>query len=190
VWVASDKPRYDLSRIRSNVERVTLRAGVSEPTTGKPPEGSMVVGTLAGPGGGKPREIRWIQTAEGLESRPPITEPGEYHVQVSAKVGNQVLGQSETAFIVAAPDPEMGDPTADLENLRRMAARTRAAGGEYVPIDQFGKLLERLGARPHLAEITQIRRRNPVDEWPWFWFAVFCGLLAIEWIIRRRSGLV
>lgn len=189
VWVASDKPRYDLARIRSNVERVTLRAGVSEPTTGKTPEGAVVIGTLTGPGG-KPAEIKWIHTAESLESRPPITEAGEYHVQVSAKLGNQVLGQSETAFVVTAPDPEMGDPTADIENLRRIAARTQSAGGEYVPIDQFGKLLERLAAKPHAAEITQVRRSNLVDDRPWLWFAAFAGLLAVEWVIRRRSGLV
>jgi hypothetical protein len=71
-----------------------------------------------------------------------------------------------------------------------MAARTRGFGGEYVPIEKFGSLLERFAARPHAAEIKRIRRRNLVDEWPWHWFGVFVGLLAVEWVARRRAGLV
>ena len=189
VWVSSDKPRYDLARLRSEVDRVTLRAGVSDPTTGRMPEGATLSGRITGPDG-KAAEIHWIKTGETLEAKPPIGEPGEYHVKVSAQAGGKPLGDSEAAFVVSAPDPEMADSTADIANLKRLADRTRAAGGEYVPLSDFGKLIERLSAQRHATEITQVRRANVVDERPWVWFAVFVGVLAAEWIIRRRVGLV
>lgn len=189
VWVACDRPRYDLVRLRSGSDKVILRAGVTDPTTGRTPESATLAGTLTGPDG-QPREIRWIQTTDAMEARLVVSEPGEYRVSVSAQSGDQKLGESETAFVVAAADPELADPSADLENLRRLAARTRGSGGEYYPIAEFGKLLERLAARPHAAEIRQIRRVQIVDDWPWGWFAVFVGLLTVEWVFRRRAGLV
>jgi hypothetical protein len=189
VWVASDRPRYDLVRLRSGVDKLLLKAGVSDPTTGRTPEQAKLTGTLTGPDG-KARELRWIQSGDGFEARPAVTEAGEYRISVVAASGDQKWGEAQTAFVVAAADPEMADPTADLENLRRMAARTRGFGGEYVPIEKLDTLLARFSAKPHAAEIRHIRRRNLVDEWPWYWFTIFVGLLAVEWVVRRRAGLV
>jgi len=189
VWVASDRPRYDLVRLRSSVDKIVLRAGVTDPTTGRTPEQARLTGTLTGPDG-RSRELHWLQTGDAYEARPAVTEPGEDRVQGAAASGDQKWGESQAAFIVAAADPELADPTADLENLRRMAARTRGFGGEYVPIEQFAGLLERFAAKPHAAEVRRIRRRNLVDDRPWQWFAAFVGLLAVEWVARRRAGLV
>ena len=198
VWVTSDRPRYDFVRLHSGADQILLRAGVTDQTTGRTPENAKLTGTITGPDG-QAREIRWIQTAEALEARPTVSEPGEYRVSVKAVQGGggpdqradgDLLGEAETAFVVAAADPELADPTADLENLRRLAARTRGFGGDYFNINQFGKLLERLAARPQAAEVRQIRRLRIVDDWPWGWFGVFVGLLTLEWVIRRRAGLV
>jgi hypothetical protein len=189
VWVAADRPRYDLTRLRSNLERVTLRAGVTEPTTGRMPDNASLTGTLTGPDG-KARELRWVRSGDALTAQPSLTAPGEYHVRVSARAGDKPLGESETAFVVVTPDPELADPTADLENLRRLAARTRAAGGEYVPLEEFGRLIERLSTRKRAALTRHVRRENLVDDRPWLWFGVFVGLLTVEWIARRRLGLV
>lgn len=189
VWVAADRPRYDLTRLRSNVESIVLRGGVNDPTTGQVPENAALTGSIRGPDG-RGQELHWVRTGEAMEARPSVLLAGEYHVRVKATAGGKPLGESETAFEVVVPDPELADPTADLENLRRLAARTRADGGEYVSVEALGGLLNRLAARRHITEIRQVRRENLVDERPWTWFGVFVGLLAVEWIIRRRAGLV
>ena len=87
-------------------------------------------------------------------------------------------------------DQELADPTADLQTLKRMAAQTQHIGGSYVSIAEFAPLLERISAAGYVTEITQTRRWHLVEDYRWLWLAAFLALVTIEWITRRRKGLV
>ena len=74
-------------------------------------------------------------------------------------------------------------PELDEDHLRRVA---RAGGGDLVRLDRLGELVARLPARPHEA-----RREIDRELWdaPWL-LAVLVSALALEWLGRRRSGLL
>lgn len=189
VWAISERSQYDLDRLKAGDERVVLRAGVNEPSTGGQPARSSVTGEIIGPDG-QPRQLTWVADREGFEARPAIDRPGRYRVVVDGMVASESAGRAETGFVVEAVDRELVEPFADLETLRQMALRTASIGGEYVPMQQFPQLLEKIRAGGMEERVVRVQRHYLVDDHPWSWLLVFVGLLACEWIIRRRVGLV
>ncbi|HOA74679.1 MAG TPA: VWA domain-containing protein [Phycisphaerae bacterium] len=189
VWVLPERSQYDLTRLQAGDEQVVLRAGINEPTTGGLPAQSAITGEIVAPDG-RTTLLVWTAAGDGFEARPTIDQPGEYKVRVQGSIANQPVGQAEAGFIVESVDREMSEPFADLESLERLAARTASIGGQYIPTEQFSQLLERIRASSSESRITRAHRHYLVDDHPWFWLAAFIGMLAMEWIVRRRLGLV
>ncbi|MBI4580588.1 MAG: hypothetical protein HY718_12850, partial [Planctomycetes bacterium] len=189
VWVLADRPSYDLLRLRTGDEQVVLHAGVNDPTAGGPVSQISVSGDIIGPDGVR-RPLTFKALPDGFEATATVDQQGEYRVAVEGKAGQQSAGRAETAFVVESADRELADPLADLETLKRMAARTATIGGGYIPLEQLGELLERVRAAGIQSRTTLVQRHYLVDDHPWFWLGVFVGLLTLEWIIRRRTGLV
>jgi hypothetical protein len=109
---------------------------------------------------------------------------------VTARARDRILGQSQTAFVVSAVDREMAEPLADFQLLRRMAVETRHLGGSYAVLGDLATLLRDIAAATRPAEIRHVRRWNLVHEHPWPWYTAFLTILALEWVIRRKKGLV
>lgn len=110
------------------------------------------------------------------------TEPGIYRVSVEARQGTTSLGSSSAAILVGGVDPEMTDPRLNEDTLQRVA---RASGGAVMAAGDIGGLLARLDAAAPGA-VLALRK----DLWHTGWsFAVLAGLLASEWLARRRWGL-
>lgn len=189
VWALAERPQYDLNHLKNGDERVVVRAGINDPNTGTLPAQSTISGILINPDN-RTQPLAWSASSDGFEARPTIDRPGRYRVRVEGRVAGQAAGQAETAFVVESVDRELTEPFADLETLRQLAARTTAIGGEHLPLEQFGALLERLRTRGAGSRVTRTQRHYLIDEHPWFWLTCFVGLLALEWIIRRRAGLV
>jgi hypothetical protein len=189
VWALAERSQYDLDRLTGGDDRVVVRAGINDPGTGGLPAQSSVTGELIRPDG-RTTPLTWSAGDQGFETRPGIDRPGRYRVQVEGKIAGRSAGRAETAFVVESLDRELAEPFADLEMLKQLAARTVAIGGEYVPVEQFGSLLERIGAGSAESRVTRVQRHYLIDEHPWLWFSIFVGLLTLEWIVRRRAGLV
>jgi uncharacterized membrane protein len=110
------------------------------------------------------------------------TEPGIYRVSVEARHGTTSLGSSAATVLVGGVDPEMTDPRLNEDTLQRVA---RASGGTVIAVGDMGGLLARLDAAAPGA-VLALRK----DLWHTGWsFAVLAGLLAAEWLARRRWGL-
>ena len=189
VWVTTNKPRYDLARLRSGKEHVVVRAGAMDAATGEMHRDVRLTGTVTG-SDGQSEEIEWVRKPDGLEATLSVEQAGEYRLTIEARSPDEPIAQSQTAFVVTSVDIELADAIADLGTLKRMAERTEPVGGRYVPIEQFDQLLEEIRAAGHVTEIKQVRRRHLIDEHGWAWLAVFVALVSLEWIVRRRAGLV
>ena len=80
-------------------------------------------------------------------------------------------------------DWELADSRARPELLAQIAQNS---GGQTLSLTiETGKLSEALTRnKPQVTEY----RREPLWE-TWVWLGLFVGLLTLEWITRRRSGL-
>jgi hypothetical protein len=109
-------------------------------------------------------------------------EPGIYRVSVDARQGQTALGSPVGTMLVGGVDAEMTDPRLNEETLRRVA---RASGGMMLAVGDTRALLDRLSATAPAA-LLALRK----DLWHTGWsFAILAGLLASEWVLRRRWGL-
>lgn len=189
VWVAPERPRYELADLRSDKATVVLEAGVTSPLTGDRPDGVTLEGDLTRPDG-TTQSLGWVAGAEAFASEPAIDQAGAYRVRVRALAGDAAVGEAEAAFVVTDTDLEMLNAIADLDAMRELATLTRAAGGRYLPVQELGALWNDIETAGHVTEIQQIKRTRLVDEWVWFWFTVFLLVIATEWVVRKRLGLV
>lgn len=109
--------------------------------------------------------------------------PGRYRYAATARLKGEKVGEVSGQVAVDAMGAEFRRPAADLELLRRLAEDTH--GAYFRPEDA-----ERLVAAiqmPGLAEEEFVA----LDIWdsPWF-FVLLIGLLATEWFLRRRRGMI
>lgn len=114
-------------------------------------------------------------------------DAGDYWVRVKAtKDGVPVAGIATTRFHVNARDPELDDPSSDFSLLREIS---HSSGGEFFTPEAF---LERLNqwAKDGLpgVELTRQERTSLWDNW--FVLLLLVALMASEWAIRKKRGLV
>ena len=82
---------------------------------------------------------------------------------------------------------EFREPGADVRLMRLLAERS---GGETVPLDSLGAWLERLRQSGGLAARPVERvEETPLLSLPWL-LALCVGLLTVEWVARKRLGMV
>ncbi len=109
---------------------------------------------------------------------------GTHSFRVTARYGDTDIGQNEGSFIVESHTLESADLRGDAEML---AAIARASGGAYRELGQWAELSHLLRPLPVLVEEEQ---RLGVEVRHLGWLILLTGLLAAEWILRKRSGML
>lgn len=142
--------------------RVTVPNGKSSPLTLVPQDGQMT---------GSFREGRL---------------PGDYAIEVQASHEGEPLGSARARFLVFSRDLELDNAAADAATLESLAAMTD--GGESLPPEQLGDLIQRLTQQTETLEVEEETREPFWDTWPFFLIVV--GLLGVEWYLRKQWGLV
>ena len=111
-------------------------------------------------------------------------QPGEYEVKI------EVLGYPEeqmlakAQFCVQRPQAgELAQLDCDQELLEQIAS---GSGGEFFREEDARSLADRL--KP-LSEGKVVESDTALWQ-SYFWFAVVVGLLTIEWILRKKAGLL
>ena len=124
--------------------------------------------------------------AEALAEFSGTEEPGDYWVTVTALQDGAALSLPAMArFIVDARDLELDNPAADPDLMEEIASVT---GAVPLPPEQFGTFLDELLDEGISTEIT---RQTQVNLWDnWWLLGAFVLLLACEWFLRKRRGLV
>ena len=108
---------------------------------------------------------------------------GEYVVNVTASVDDEVVGQDRGRLSVEPFNIELLDARLNEEVLRGIAD---ASGGGYVPIGKADTLFNDFQFAP--VERDEVQRW---ELWGKGWLlAIIIGLLAVEWFIRVRVGML
>jgi uncharacterized membrane protein len=108
--------------------------------------------------------------------------PGIYRATVTAHAGTGGPESATASLLVGGADEEMTDPRVNTAYLERVAA---ASGGRVHPMDDAAALVASLEAGAPAALLAVQK-----DLWHNAWsLLLIIGLLAAEWILRRRWGL-
>jgi len=170
LWVVTDRPRYVLSDPdRPPLAEVTVHV-----------RGNAVapIVQMEGPDGAA-RKMEVAADGGDWRAIVPLVVAGTYTLTAGAGART-----AEAKFVVEEQDFETANILADAENLGRIA---RAGAGTLRRIDQLGDLLAEL-AGSLAPQAVPVERRLPLGSGRVFLAAVM-GLLAAEWLLRRRWGL-
>jgi uncharacterized membrane protein len=109
-------------------------------------------------------------------------QAGVYKIDTIATRAGVRIGAASRPVLVGGVDLEMTQPRLNEAVLRRLAA---ASNGRYLRADQIGQLPSLLRESRAEAGTPEMR-----DLWHNGWsFLAIAGLLAGEWVARRRVGL-
>lgn len=109
---------------------------------------------------------------------------GRYHVRLQAAGIPQDAFAVESEFIVQPnTDVEMASLACNTTGLEQLA---RTTGGQFVPFDQADSItdsLQKFQTGKWVETVTLLWQSYP-------WFATIIVLLALEWLLRKRVGLI
>ncbi|MCC7261325.1 MAG: hypothetical protein IT369_02265 [Candidatus Latescibacteria bacterium] len=109
--------------------------------------------------------------------------PGEYSWHAQVQAGGSAIGSDEGHFVVEQHTLESANLQANPALLEEIA---RLSGGQYRPLAQWRQAIEQLNARPRL-----IQQHRTLAWWGPPWPLILAVvLLAAEWLLRKRSGML
>jgi hypothetical protein len=116
--------------------------------------------------------------------RIPALPEGEYEVSVRAAGYSDAVLKARSRFVVQPPESgEMTQTAANEPLLKQMAA---ASTGAFLREEDMGQLLELLAP---LSSGRVIESDTLIWQSYW-WFGAIVLLLTVEWILRKRAGLL
>ena len=184
-WLIRD-PELKYLRVIANQDRVRLGAPIKVVVRAFTPDYSPAAGVevsydvslVSSPGGTVSRATTDAEGELRLELTPGAK--GAYRVRARAALGGRV-NTEQTLVLVDPAGPEDREPAARPDLLKALA---QATGGRY---------LGRPESLPELAfrtsTLLQVNWRRDMEIWDRWWFLLLAvGLLATEWLLRRRFG--
>lgn len=109
---------------------------------------------------------------------------GEYRITVTGKANGQTIGEDSARFLVSQSDKELEAPTAD-PNL--LAAIATATGGKVMKPEELIKELKTMDLR----QFSEFESQEEYRLWDnWSMLLAFVGVISLEWIVRRKMGMV
>lgn len=113
-----------------------------------------------------------------------LKSPGEYSWEASTKVGNETYTK-KGKFVVTRLMAERSVTTANHRVLFNLA---ESHNGELVYPSDMQTLPEIIKAREDIKPVVYNPKKLLELVEMWWIFAIICGLLTIEWFIRKRQG--
>jgi hypothetical protein len=161
--------------------RVRVRDGEGKPVT------NTGVDAVLSRDGKRVATIRLTldENAGGLfRGRTAALEPGSYEVSVESAAIAERDAKARTHFKVAVQETgELVQLNLNEELLRQIST---AAGGEYLREEEISRLTTLLAP---MSQGRVIERDTPLAL-SWWWFVPIVALLTIEWLIRKRVGML
>jgi uncharacterized membrane protein len=111
--------------------------------------------------------------------------PGLYRAWIVGRTDGQETRVSSTEFEVVLPSRENQDPSPDPESLRLVSERT---GGRFLELAHARELASQFPGGEERREPISSRLEDAWDGW--HTLALALGLLALEWLLRKRAELL
>ncbi|MEO5928289.1 MAG: vWA domain-containing protein [Candidatus Kapaibacterium sp.] len=112
---------------------------------------------------------------------------GDYSFGGKATANGKEIGRDEGRFAIGEVGLEFLQPSMNAELLRSLATRT---GGRFYTPRQTGSLADDILANKGFAPRSlESRNDTPLWNYPWVLAAALMAF-AIEWVIRKRSGML
>jgi hypothetical protein len=151
-----------------------------------PVENARVTISVRTPEGTIPGELRPMGNGRYEGSFEGLPE-GEHHFTAEAKHEGSVLGKDSGVVQVGGISLELQDTRSNFALLRLIASRT---GGHFFLPSQLTTFDSLLAAQPGFLP-RQVHSEEEIELWNWRGtLALLILLLATEWIIRRRKGML
>ena len=121
-----------------------------------------------------------------------LTEAGLYKIQVAASRNGQPIGSSEREFVVMDRDKEKSNPVANTEQMKQLASQTSQFGGKAIGPEQLSEVLDDYIENPPMTKIEIPLKWRLGDSFPTaaLFLCAFVALLGVEWLLRKKWGLV
>jgi uncharacterized membrane protein len=205
VWVRLDNTRFYTGN------RVEFTAGAHSPQNEPITDADFTV-QIVKPDGKEAPVVMVARDDQMAGSFRDTQQPGDYTIEVSASRKGTFLGTSRAQFTVAEQDLELDNASSDPDAMKGVA---KASGGEMVRAEMLPKWLDELMKKSDYLEVKQETKKDlwrkfyslppsVFARWPWFFdivewlffsaaglfFFAVVMLLAVEWYLRKRWGLV
>ncbi len=166
--------------------RVEFTAGTNSPH-GEPVLDATFKAEIVLPSGAR-RPLALVRQGDQMSGVFSETQTsGDYTIEVTAAAEN-LLRTTKARLLVFEQDLELDNAAADPTLLGSLARMTAQAGGQLLAPEELSTLVERLKKEPLDLETKTDEKQSPWDTWPFF--MVFVSLLCVEWVLRKRWGLV
>jgi hypothetical protein len=115
------------------------------------------------------------------------TQPGDYTIRASAssRAESTQVKNATARFLVYDQHLELDNPVADPSLMGSIAGLT---GGRSVPPEMLPNLLRELAEKAETLTDKRETKLTLYDSWPML--VLLCSVLALEWFVRKRVGLV
>jgi len=185
VWIELSQRRFPPG------SRVTFAAG-AKAATGEPIPGATLKATLLRPGGQQEPLPLTVDGQRWTGAIPAVSAPGDYRIELSATADGKIVGKTHAEFMVFDQDIELANPAADHEQLTRLASLTQAHGGRTLAPEQLPDLIRQLDAERQQFQVevqTRWQLAGAAGS-AWLLFLALVTVLAVEWFLRKKWGLV
>jgi uncharacterized membrane protein len=202
VWLAQQEDAEGSVWVKPDARRLRVREdlGLSVGVRGKNgvdlKDGTFQV-EIIGPGGAKHAVATARGTSDDRGTFAKTDVPGEYRIVVHGEgkdpsTGEQISGEASARFLVYDDDLELMRRAADHDFLKKLAT---AGGGQFHLAEELPRFLQQLQNQPHTlarakADLRPDWRTTGRSVFLPAFFALFVAVLAGEWCLRRRWGMV
>jgi hypothetical protein len=134
-------------------------------------------------------------TGEGNWSeidRELFAQPGVYLLEIEGARNGASLGVAQRQFVVVDRDVEKSNPVANVGGMKALASQTADFGGKVINPPELAAVLDQLIENPPIEKIqipTKWKFGETMSHSLGF-LMIFVALLATEWVLRKKWGLV
>jgi len=179
-WIELDKPRFAVG------ETVRFKVQLRD-DKGKDVPNPKVEALVRLPDGKEEPVLIVNDNGIATGSVRNSTQPGDYTIRVtaSAREGSSQAKNATARFLVFEQHLELDNPVADPTLLGNLAGLT---GGKSVLPEKLPGLLQELAEKAEVLTEKRETKLTLYDSWPML--VLLCSVLALEWFVRKRVGMV